>query len=380
MSILNEQQSKELIGLVRGAVADVLAEQGISQEKWFDAFLEKLGGQGRKYNVGGAQRVADDSALIRIGKIYMAGKLGQAEQLKTLTIGTDEDGGYVVPTEFIPELIQEMTNAQSIRNLVRVMPVSRQSGSVPVLVSGTTLVNIAEAGSYTPSGGGSAQPKFGKVNYNISKWGGIIPVSSELSEDAFLDIGRLIMDVFLEAARNTENAQCLAGTGGTSEAPAPLGIFGAGNGYIAKTAAATPGYDDLIGVYYGLGAAYRTAASWLMNTNAIMLMAKLKDDQKRPLFVPDPRQLGEFTILGKPVNVFDEIASVANEGTTTTQIGFGNWKSAYYLFDRRQLTMLSTNIGGDSFNTGTIGNRVDERFDGRPADKKAAVILGGVKV
>lgn len=375
MPILNEAQQKELVGLLKTTIGDVLEERGISQEKWFDAFLEKLDSTPkRKYNVGGAGGSgASETLLHRIGKIYVASKQAQADTLKALTVGVDEDGGYIVPVDFIPELIQEITEQPSIRSLVRVMPVKRQSGSVPVLLGGTTLINISETGSYKPSSGGSKQPTFGKVSYNVSKWGGLIPVSDELSEDAFVDIGRIIMDVFSEAARVTENTQCLIGATGTSNAPNPTGIFATDAGYQNIAPAATPGYDDFVKTYYKLGAAYRKMASWLMNTDALMFVALLKDGNDRPLFQPDPRELGEFNILGKRVDIFDEINTIAASGKTS--VGFGLWKSAYYLFDRRQLTMLSTNTGGDAFETGTIVTRVDERFDGRPADKKAAVIL-----
>lgn len=381
MPVLNEQQKQELTGLLNKAIGDEMEARGISQEKWFDAFLAKLDGDPRrKYNIGGAGagNGASENLLNRIGKIYVASKQAQAEKLKALTVGTDDDGGYIVPTEFVPELIQELTDQQSIRSLVRVLPVGRQSGSVPVLLSGTILINISETGSYKPASDGNPQPTFGKVAYNISKWGGIIPVSDELGEDAFTDIGRIIMDVFSEAARVTENIQCLTGTGGSSNAPNPTGIFTASAGYQNVTPAATPGYDDFAKTFYKLGAAYRKQGSWLMNTDALAFAAMVKDTNGRPLFVPDPRELGEFTILGKRVDVFDEIPTTIASGKTS--IGFGFWKSAYYLFDRRQLTVLSTNLGGDSFTTGTVETRVDERFDGRPADKKAAVILKDVLV
>ena len=377
MPILNEQQSQELVALIRAAVGNELETRGISQDKWFDAFLDKLKVGTRKYNIGGAGIGDPGPALSeRVGKIFVASKLNQVEQLKALTVGTDEDGGYIVPTDFVPELIKEITTQQSIRDIVRVLPVKRQSGSVPKLISGTTLINISETGSYMPESGGNAQPIFGKVGYNISKWGGSIPVSDELSEDAFMDIGRIVMDVFVEASRKTENAQALTGTGGTSDNPAPMGIFTSGAGYSGKAAAATPGYDDFAGALYGLGSGYRQGATWLMNTDALLLIVKLKDDAKRPLFVPDPRELGEFNVLGKRVNVFDDIPTA----TGKTQVGIGLWKNAYYLFDRRQMTVLATNIGGNSFTTGTISTRVDERFDGRPADTKAAFLLTGVSV
>lgn len=380
MAILTKDQQTELVALVKTAVVDILAEQGVSQDKWFDAFLAKIngdGGTGRKYNLGGMNpKSAEESLFERVGKIYSANRKGDVEKLKALTLGTDGQGGYIVPTQFIGEMISEITQGLSIRDIVRVVPVNSQTGQVPKLTGGTTLVNIAETGSYSPQSGGSAQPTFGNVAFSVSKWGGLIPMSGELDEDAYTDVGKIVMDVFTLAARVTENVQTMIGTGTVNNVPNPIGIFNTSAGYSIKTAAVTPGFDDFMKAYLALPAIYRKVSSWLINSDALLLLATLKDSTGRALFVPDPRELGEFSVLGRKVNVFDEIPTT----TGKTKVAIGDWKNAYYLFDRRQITMLTTNTGGTSFDTGTIQTRADERFDGQPADTKAAVILKDIAV
>lgn len=376
MSVLNNEQQQELVGLVKGAVGDTLAEMGISQDKWFDAFVQKLnGGNGRKYKLGGAGFVEQAETLNeRVGKILYAQKRNDHERLKSLVEGVAEDGGYLVPAEFIPELIKSIESEKSIRSLVRVLPVNRDKGTMPRQISGATLINVSETGTYRPATGGNEQPVFGQVAYSVIKYGGIIAVSNELQEDAYGNIGQIVTDAFAEAALATENLKMLTGAGTPSNEP--LGIFAATAGYLTGAAATTPGYDDLVKAYYGIKAGYRRAASWLLNTRALAMVAKIKTTTNQPLFAPDPRQLGEFTILGHRVNVFDEIP--VDEGKTS--IAFGDWQRAYYFFDRRQLTVLTTNTGGDAFDTGTTETRVDERFDGKPADTKAAYVLTGASV
>lgn len=376
MSILSQEQHNELIGLIKGAIGEQLTEMGISQEKWFDAFVEKLNQTqpNRKYNIGGSTGGKAESLYERVGKVFIAHKRGDLEQLKALTEGVDADGGYLVPTEFIPELIKSIDDGGSIRSLVRVLPVSRDKGVMPKQISGATLINIDEKGTYRPTTGGNEQPVFGQLAYAVSKYGGIITVSDELREDAAFNIGQIIMDAFVEAARNTENLKCLAGVG--SSAKEALGIFDGSAGYLTGAAAASLNYDSLASAYYGINSAYRRVASWLMNTAALMLIAKIKSTTGIPLFAPDPRVLGEFNVLGHRVNVFDDVPTDTETGKT--KIGFGDWARAYFLFDRRQLTMLTTNTGGQAFDTGTVETRVDERFDGKPADTKAAYILTNV--
>ena len=77
------------------------------------------------------------------------------------------------------------------------------------------------------------------------------------------------------------------------------------------------------------------------------------------------------------MEVFDEIN---NEGTTEqkTKLAFGNFEAGYFFFDRKSLEAKTTDVGGDAFDNDTTLTRVIQRFDGKPTNEDAIVILTGV--
>lgn len=366
---MTENEKKELLAILGQVVDERLTAKGISTEKFMEAVDEKLNAVDRKYMPKfDPNSIKDLKEFERSNKFFHAQRNGDIAATKALSEGTDENGGVLVPTEFRNELIKSIKTGNSIRNLVRVIPVASNKGTMPRQTQGLGLVNIDEAGDYVADG-----QKFDNVTWNVHKFGKIVSVSNELYNDSGVNISQIINDDFKDAAIITENTQVLTGTGDTNNA---MGIFTTTD-YGKIDLAAAIKADDLSDLYFKLAAGYRTNAIWLLNTFALKIIAKLKDTTGRGLFLPDPRQLGEFTILGKKTQIFDEIP--VDEVTTSTKIAFGDFQRAYHLFDRQQITSLTTNTGGTSFTKGTIDTRIDERFDGKVADKAAAVIMTAVK-
>ncbi len=375
--MMDENTRKELLTLFTGVVKQQLDESQISLDKFMAAVEAKYFPPQRKYGLAGkgfgnalGAAAHDKEAVSHIGKMVIAMRKGDATTLKALSEGTDEAGGYIVPQEVFAELIGAVTGGNSVRDIVRVLPVTTLSGSVPKRLTGATLANVDATGSY-----GDAGATFGKVTFKVHKYGAIIPATNELVEDAALDVGQFVLDEFADAGRVTENTQVFTGVGDDNN---PLGIFKATGTGFTRSAATAEGltYDNLWKPFAKLKAAYKAKAAWLMSTDGMMAVGLVKDVNGMPIFVPNPREPGELMIFGKPVKIFDEIPTA----TAKTQIAIGDWLKAYYMFDRRQITMLTTNVGGTAFTSGTTDTRADERFDGKPADTAACQVVYDVPV
>ncbi|MNC72552.1 Phage capsid family protein [compost metagenome] len=96
----------------------------------------------------------------------------------------------------------------------------------------------------------------------------------------------------------------------------------------------------------------------------------------KSVLVPDPTQADVFTLFSYPVEVYDDITTTAGK----TEIAFGNFEVGYYFFDRKVLEAKTTDEGGDAFENDTTLTRVIQRFDGKPANEDAIVILTGLSV
>ncbi|WP_261948971.1 phage major capsid protein [Paenibacillus melissococcoides] len=113
-----------------------------------------------------------------------------------------------------------------------------------------------------------------------------------------------------------------------------------------------------------------------MNTSATETLADIKYSDGKSVLVPDPTKADVFTLFGFQVEIFDDIKNENGK----TKIAFGNFEVGYYFFDRKSLEAKTTDVGGDAFENDTTLTRVIQRFDGKPANEDAIVILTDVPV
>ena len=92
---------------------------------------------------------------------------------------------------------------------------------------------------------------------------------------------------------------------------------------------------------------------------------------------PDPRTPDSFMLLGYPISVMDIILTDEDNNTV---LMFGDFKSAYRMFCRRDFGISFTDIGAGAFESDTLKAKGVERFDGRIFDKEALVIVRGLAV
>ncbi|WP_144482414.1 phage major capsid protein, partial [Bacillus pumilus] len=90
---------------------------------------------------------------------------------------------------------------------------------------------------------------------------------------------------------------------------------------------------------------YRKNAKWVMNTEAFETLANIEDKNGRGILAEDPRNEDSFLLFGRPVEVYDEIVT---DDKQKTHILFGDFKNAYFMFDRQKFEIKSTDIGSDA--------------------------------
>jgi len=293
---------------------------------------------------------------------------------KSQLTGTElEKGGYLVPDDFATSIIETIMQDESVRNLVRVEQVKTAKGR-RIFRDGTPdrLHNTAERGVIEKIN----NPKYRSVDYEIRKYAGMMDVPSELLEDAAINFLNELRQWLGDTARETENELVLYGDGVID----PTGIFhkDAGDPYYTEIAAPdniTIGF--LRRVINSVNRGYRKRGIWVMNTLTQERIAGIKDAMGREILVPDPRKEDTFTILGRPVEIYDSI--VTDDGGET-DFAFGDFRRGYRMFDRRAFDVKTTDSAAGTFETDTVKARGICRFDGRRMDMKAIVIVRGIDV
>ena len=269
--------------------------------------------------------------------------------LNALQVGTDSEGGYIVPTEFETMLVAALQDINEFRNYCNVITTGGDR-NIPVESTLGTATWTAEEAAYTES-----DAAFGQVVLGAHKLGTIIKVSEELLQDSFFDVASYLATNFGKRFGLAEEAAIVSGSG-TGQ---PTGLdASAGTGITAASATAITG-DELIDVYHDLGRPYRKNAAWVMNDSTVKLVRKLKDSQGQYLWQPSLQAGQPDMLLGRPVIASDAMSAAAS---TNVSVLFGDL-SYYTIAERSGRVMQRLNELYAA--NGQVGFRMFERLDGK---------------
>lgn len=161
---------------------------------------------------------------------------------KALSEGVNSAGGVFVPEEMQNEIIVLRNSYGLARRDLRVMPMGRDTMTIPKLVSGLTMYFTGEGIAATQS-----QPVWGNVRLTAKKASVLTLYSSELDEDAVIDIGDTLISEIAYAYAVGEDG-CLFSGDGTSTYGGMIGlrtIFNSGVGSLAGAVDAASGHDTM---------------------------------------------------------------------------------------------------------------------------------------
>lgn len=125
-----------------------------------------------------------------------------------LQIGTDTEGGYLVPDEFERTLIEALDEENIFRKLANVISTSSGDRKIPVVASKGTASWIDEEGAIPES-----DDSFGQVSIGAYKLGTMIKVSEELLNDSVFNLENYIAREFARRIGNKEEDAFFTGDG-----------------------------------------------------------------------------------------------------------------------------------------------------------------------
>ncbi len=203
-----------------------------------------------------------------------------AEVRNALSVGTDSEGGYLVPDEFEHTLIDTLADQNIMRTLAKVITTTSGDRKIPVVATHGTAAWLDEGKPYAES-----DDTFSQVSLSAFKLGTFLKVSEELLNDSAFDVEAYLASEFARRIGAAEEEAFINGDG----AGKPTGLFAATGGAptVATTAKPTDiTADELIDLHYGLRAPYRARAAWLMNDTTVKTVRKLKDTTGQYLWQP----------------------------------------------------------------------------------------------
>ena len=269
-----------------------------------------------------------------------------------LQVGTDTEGGYLVPDEFEKKLIEALEEENIFRPLATRIQTEHGDRKIPVITQKGEASWLEEEESYKLS-----DDSFGQLSLSAYKVGTAIKISEELLNDSVFDLPSYIAREFARRIGAKEEEAFLIGDGKGK----PTGIFAAtGGAEIGATAAsANITFDDMIELFYSLKSPYRKKAVWVLNEQTIKALRKLKDSTGNFIWQPAVSAGLPDTILNRPY-VTSVYAPTLAAGSKA--IAFGDL-SYYWIADRqgRSLKRLNELFAMN----GQVGFLASERVDGK---------------
>ena len=290
-------------------------------------------------------------------------------ETRALQADSDIKGGYTVPRQFVAELVKAVDNLLWMKQAARVFMLTQASSmGAPALDNDpaddtwTTEIGTGSADTTMSFGGRELTP------HPLAKR---LKVSRKLLRISALNIDALVRDRLAYKLAVTEEKAYLTGTGASQ----PLGVFvasanGINTGQDVSTGNTTTtiGADNLRECLYKLKPQHRMNANWLMHTDVVKAISKLKDGNGQYLWSPGITAGDPDVILGRSVR---ESQYSPNTFTTGKYLGILGDFSYYWIAQSLGVTIQRLEeLYAESNEVGFI-NRLE--IDGMPVLEEAFV-------
>jgi len=349
-----------------------------------------------KFNEENKESKNKDGVIV-MDKMVIAKAISGAEltaeeklQIKNLVLEGDRTkGGIAIPSDISTDIkvYQDATRLFDIRGYITVEPVSTLKGSRPYAVNQPLASGFASVDE-----GADIQamyePTFDELAYQVRKYAGFIPLSNELLEDSVANIYAYVVKWIAENELNSYSYQVFNGTGVKSaqgimtEATTP--VSGA---LLARTEEVTIPFSSAVVAVKKFKTTFNKDLETVTgenicifcNSNGYDYLDGLTDTQGRFYLQADVTKKSGFSFLGREIVKIPQkfLPDVVDGANTLSPFVVGDLKQLYTMYDRAQMSIASTNIGGATWRNDTTELKGIFRFDGKiqPANTKAVKIL-----
>ena len=263
---------------------------------------------------------------------------------KGLSVGSDTDGGYVVPEETERAINSAVREISPIRAIAGVRQVSGSVYKKPFAISGPEAGWVGETDPRPETAG----PKLAELAFPTMELYAMPAATQSLLDDAAVDIDQWIADEVRVTFAAQEGAAFVAGDGvkkpkGFLSYPTidnaawswgKIGTISTGvSGDFPETAPA----DKLIDLVYSLKGEYRANGHFVMNRATQSLVRKMKDSDGSYLWQPSAKPGEPANLMGFPVAESEDMPDI---GPDSLAIAFGDFRRGYLIVDRVGIRVL----------------------------------------
>ena len=273
----------------------------------------------------------------------------------TLSSGTGEDGGYLIPNDQKVAIKELKRQYKSLETLVNVEPVTTLTGSRSIEKEAeyTPFIEFAEGDDISETD----SPKFNNVLYAIKDRGGILPVPNNLLSDNKANLKSYLNKWLAKKQVATRNSLIV-------------------NLMRAKEKNLIENIDDVKEIFnVTLDPSIADMAVVVMNQSSFNKFDKMKDGNGEYLLQKDPTDKTKKMLDGRNIIKFSNkiLSNRDDNGIKKAPVIIGSLKEAITLFDRDATSLLSTQLGGTAFKKNRTEIRAITREDVKEVDSDAYV-------
>lgn len=273
--------------------------------------------------------------------------------LDSKTDHSGSDAGLTIPQDIQTAIHTLVRQYDSLQEYVNVENVTTLTGS-RVYEKWTDITGLANIDDEAGKIADIDDPKLSLIRYAIKRYAGISTVTNSLLADSAENILAWLSGWIAKKVVVTRNKAILEAIGTLPTKPT-----------LTK-------WDDIIDLEAKVDPAIKQTSVFLTNTSGFTALKKVKNALGDYLMERDVKSPTGYSIDGFAVKEVSD-RWLANGTGGAMPLYFGDLKQAVTLFDRQQMSLLSTNIGGGAFETDTTKIRVIDRFDVVATDTEAFV-------
>jgi HK97 family phage major capsid protein len=268
----------------------------------------------------------------------------RAIEQKSMSIGSNPDGGYLVPPEVETFIGERLATISPIRSIASVRTVSTNVFKKPFMTSGPAVGWVGETAARTETG----SPTLAELSFPAMELYAMPAATSALLEDNAVNLDQWLAGEIDQVFAVQEGAAFVTGDGvnkptgfltqtivaESSWAWGKLGFVGTG---VSGGFPSTGQIDPVIDLVYALKAGYRQNGSFVMNRRTQSAVRKLKDGEGNYLWQPPAGVGGRASLLNFPVVEAEDMPDI---GASTYAIAFGDFARGYLIVDRAGVRVL----------------------------------------
>jgi HK97 family phage major capsid protein len=268
----------------------------------------------------------------------------RALEMKAMSVGSNPDGGYLVPPELETEIGRRLADISPIRGLASVRAISSTVYKKPFMTAGPAKGWVGETDPRTQT----ASAVLDALSFPAMELYAMPAATATLLEDSAVNIDQWLAGEVEQVFAEQEGIAFVSGDGVNK----PKGFLAAttvanaswswGNiGYIASGAAgafpASNPSDVLVDLIYALRAGYRQNATFVMNRKTQSTVRKFKDSTGNYLWQPPAAVNGKSSLIGFPLADTEDMPDVA---ANSLSIAFGDFRRGYLIVDRAGVRVI----------------------------------------